>query len=141
MKKTYVEPVMIVEDFTVSEMVAKCELITNNTFTEQLSGDVPACAAENNSKNTTAHMMISSFGEGSGDFDNVDTDFGWNTNNEKHAEDTNRHCFLKAFQATGFCTYVADGLTFMDYEQKAMHGVAIPPCSKGDSGSSLLQNS
>ena len=133
---------MIVEDFTVTDMVAKCELISNNTFTQQLTSVDSNCKAENNAKNTTAHQIISSFGEGSGDFDNADKDNGWNTNNEgAFGKDWNLHCFLPKYQTSGFCSFDASAFTFMNYAQDAIHGVAIPACSKDDSGSSLLQNS
>ena len=150
MKKKYMEPQMIVEDFTVSEMVAKCELISNNTFISGISHKVSACRSDApaNAAHPMAYQIISSFANGEddcADFDNVDGDNNWVTNTEVPSEDSNRMCFLTKFRDDGFCTFDAGAYTFMNYAHNPVNAEDnssyIDPCTPGDNGSSLLQNS
>ena len=146
MKKKYVEPVMVVDDFSMNEMVAKCELNVNATFTSQISQVDPNCGKSqqdliDSGRSTTAYATISDFGEGFGDFDNEDKDNDWLSNYAAAVEpDSGRHCFLPKYQAKGFCTFDASKYTFMDYAQSNPGQPQIPACAP-DTGSSLLQNS
>ena len=72
MKKKYVSPMMAVEDFTMSEMVAKnCQLVPSElTIVQQANLHEPcATGAEMSPEDGTAYSLFSDLYEGGHDFD------------------------------------------------------------------------
>lgn len=151
MKKEYTKPTMYVDDFTMSEMVAKCEFITNNSFTAEIArgrGDHPCELARLEAYNRgkgPEYEYLSTIYNASGDFDNADKDNNWGTNNTGYNESIgeNKNVFISTYATADICQIKADteNISFMNY---AHDGVGAYPkmsaCTK-DTGSSLLQNS
>lgn len=139
---------MIVEDFTISEMVAKCTFITVNTFTQEMSYDDKCRKAQEDAftNNTmTEFQLLTNLANGGGDFNNWDNDYTWNTNNAPVGEHANQmdpdamnpvNCFTSVQQ----CMFDVEkeNITFMSYPQIGTYPIAA---CQADSGSSLLQNS
>ena len=148
MKKKYVEPVMVVEDFNVSETIAKCEFISSSLFTNEMAhtgegGSAVCKKARDDAYKRDKHAefdVLSDLYSAGGDFDNADNDYDWRTNNTGYNEaiGENKNVFTSTYATASICQIKADNMTFMDYPNKAFP--EMPACAK-DSGSSLLQNS
>ena len=145
MKKMYVEPRMVVEDFTVSEMVAaKCQFDIHNMFSQQLSWNTPACAKAQQQAldNGTydIYALVSTAYENGIDLDNADKDGNAYLNDGTTNGDG--YCFTPSYQNvsdSNICEKDASNMTFLGYDHSG-YNTPIPACS-ADAGSNPLQNS
>lgn len=147
MKKNYESPKLIVEDFTVSEMVAKCDMTIETGFASQ-----NACFGGNEQRfkvnplpNDTRNMeyyewrTVSDAWEGN-----------YNVDNNIHTGSTNGmikgadYCFASKWAGGNTCSFDASGMAFLSFAttQNSPNGdINIQPCSHDTDGVTPVQNS
>ena len=152
MKKKYVEPVMIVDDFTVSETIAKCQFTYETTFSAQMkhSGN-QSChnGTEDRFFDDPADTQVGP------PWDRKDLEYyHWNLINQAFEGNVDVNgdgnlegrCFTSAFAqkyGTGVCQDLsAENMTFTKNAYDST-GILVAACTKGEGseGVNPLQNS
>lgn len=142
MKKNYVEPVMIVEDFSMNETIAsnsKCIFDVNNMFTGEMTLASAPCkaASDKASKDMNLGRMYEIIGkayDGDLDLDNVDKD-------NDFLSGPDGKCFTDSYSGSGVCVIDGGDMKFLTYDHKPSWEPNPVDACKPDDGVNPLQNS
>ena len=144
MKKKYVEPVMIVEDFSMNETIAansKCLFDVNQMFTgEMTAASAPCKEASDKAANDIAlgraYEIIGKAYDGDLDLDNKDHDNDMLTGLDEK-------CFTEGYKTSGAGVCVIDGgnMTFLSYKHAPEWESNPLDACKPSEGTNPLQNS